>query len=746
MTTKEVMQLLPFFDPQKDENKIPTSPSKVQKLKECFENLGGKSESPEASLTSPSASGKSNDTAIASASSLPGNLENLPSDRDEQVSGPGNAPKLHKTESLPTNQHCSAEKSENILELWQRGSFGKGFHPKNSSKYSADMYFQTQRDRPIALKYEKERVMDQLESSISLPDIWELSENESLGSLGLVQLFNEPQPTYNRIDSLLPQQPDNANKKEVEPLKNGSTPEQLQRSPGNCAIDFDVTIKSSSLVFSKNPFAPKINSKKPANQIPRQRFNFRRNSTESTSSSSSSVRPADSSSSAAPKSSSDAALSSDLIKENIQDLLRKKSEKVTLSEKHKEEIIDVLKFLSIDLPANPKKIVLPSISPPPTFNFGNPSSWPAWKNQFVRYLKLSGLDESSFERQLDLFLYLMNGHADKVFKTLPKPPENIEEVLEAFSGFFRTPRNIISDRVRFHSRRQMPGECVDSFLSSLKILAEFCEYGALTNELVRDRFIAGLRNKRVKFHLLKGAEMHLEGLLLAARQAEMQEKMLDAVIQQQLGRGRNFNRTRSFAPSGHNRVGRMFQNRFPCGSGPAPFWRKYVGARAGNRTNVNSECEPRDERTRSCQQNVPGTSIAKENVQSVYYVEVPAFGMPANPLKRKKAKASRVPRDDSDAEDDYGVAENIPTVEEDSQISVEMADVSKSVAHSVLYSHKARGMLASEQPAQERGGVVFGRRRRPRPGRAGVHDGGRGELHGVEAPPGTRCSAGGSVV
>ena len=48
-------------------------------------------------------------------------------------------------------------------------------------------------------------------------------------------------------------------------------------------------------------------------------------------------------------------------------------------------------------------------------------------------------------------------------------------------------RNVIYERARFNSRKQLQGETVDSFATDLFCLAEYCEYGHLHDEMIRDR-------------------------------------------------------------------------------------------------------------------------------------------------------------------------------------------------------------------------------------------------------------------
>ena len=55
----------------------------------------------------------------------------------------------------------------------------------------------------------------------------------------------------------------------------------------------------------------------------------------------------------------------------------------------------------------------------------------------------------------------------------------------------------------FNSCCQKPDETVDCFVNRLRKLASFCQYGALTDEMIRDRLVTGIQDKGAKARLLQ---------------------------------------------------------------------------------------------------------------------------------------------------------------------------------------------------------------------------------------------------
>ena len=58
-------------------------------------------------------------------------------------------------------------------------------------------------------------------------------------------------------------------------------------------------------------------------------------------------------------------------------------------------------------------------------------------------------------------------------------------------------QNVINERARFNLRKQEEGETVATFINNLYVLVEYCEYGVVQDEMVRDRLVVGLRDSKL---------------------------------------------------------------------------------------------------------------------------------------------------------------------------------------------------------------------------------------------------------
>ena len=75
-----------------------------------------------------------------------------------------------------------------------------------------------------------------------------------------------------------------------------------------------------------------------------------------------------------------------------------------------------------------------------------------------------------------------------------KDKKKIDKCLEALENYFKPGRNLVYERYVFNTCVQQSEETIQSYVTRLRKLAATCEYGALTDELIRDRLVIGLWN------------------------------------------------------------------------------------------------------------------------------------------------------------------------------------------------------------------------------------------------------------
>lgn len=160
---------------------------------------------------------------------------------------------------------------------------------------------------------------------------------------------------------------------------------------------------------------------------------------------------------------------------------------------------------------------------PAQFNFRNPDEWSKWRKRFEQYCFASKLDGESQARQISTLMYCLGEEAESVLdSTSPTTEEKTSyaEVLKKFDGYFKVRKNVIYEQAKFNRRNQLPGESAEEYIMQLYQLAETCDYGDLTPEMIRDRLVVGIRNTTLSERLQLDSTLTLDKAKKAIRQQE----------------------------------------------------------------------------------------------------------------------------------------------------------------------------------------------------------------------------------
>ena len=174
---------------------------------------------------------------------------------------------------------------------------------------------------------------------------------------------------------------------------------------------------------------------------------------------------------------------------------------------------------------NPVQVPLPD-----RFNFTSSNTWPAWIRRFDRFRIASGLSNRQATDQISTLMYAMGEQAEDILNTLHVPDDaNYDQLKESLNTYFGVRRNLIIERAKFNRRVQQPGEFVDVFIQDLYRLAEHCDYGALREQLIRDRIVVGVIDDALSDRLQAQADLTLDQSVQVSRQAEARKQQRNVV-------------------------------------------------------------------------------------------------------------------------------------------------------------------------------------------------------------------------
>ena len=108
----------------------------------------------------------------------------------------------------------------------------------------------------------------------------------------------------------------------------------------------------------------------------------------------------------------------------------------------------------------------------------------------------------------------------------PKKPTEVEfkEIVKQMTAHYHPTPAATVQRFQFHSRSRKPGESVATYVSELKKLSEYCEFGTSLDEMLRDRLVCGIGDERWQRRLLSEPKLDYEKAFQLAQALEAAER------------------------------------------------------------------------------------------------------------------------------------------------------------------------------------------------------------------------------
>ena len=105
---------------------------------------------------------------------------------------------------------------------------------------------------------------------------------------------------------------------------------------------------------------------------------------------------------------------------------------------------------------------------------------------------------------------------------LPNKPgdKSYQDLVKVLTQHFKPVPSETVQRYKFHSQCQKPGESVATFIAELRLLAEFCNFGASLEAMLRDRVVCGINDSAIQRCLLAEVPLTLDKALKLAQGME----------------------------------------------------------------------------------------------------------------------------------------------------------------------------------------------------------------------------------
>ena len=167
------------------------------------------------------------------------------------------------------------------------------------------------------------------------------------------------------------------------------------------------------------------------------------------------------------------------------------------------------------------------------------NNWEFFKQQWQDYEVGTGLDKQEHKIRLATFRSAMGKDCLQIFLNLKLSSEqqqDINECIKALEACFKPKRNVVYERYLFNMCQQNLDETVDGYVNRLRKAASTCQFGTITEELIRDRLVIGLRDHATKLRLLKEDSLDINKALNICRSSEVATQQLKAMKSEEANR------------------------------------------------------------------------------------------------------------------------------------------------------------------------------------------------------------------
>jgi len=164
---------------------------------------------------------------------------------------------------------------------------------------------------------------------------------------------------------------------------------------------------------------------------------------------------------------------------------------------------------------------------------GNQEEWVEYAERLENYYIANDINDPAKRRAI-----LLNGVGPSTYRLiktlcLPGTPKDFtfSELVARVTTHFNPKPSIIIKRFEFNTRKQKPDEKVSEYIAALRKIAEHCDYGAMLNDLLRDRLVCGILDKRLQRRFLQEADLtytQARDMALAAETADKDSKRLQS--------------------------------------------------------------------------------------------------------------------------------------------------------------------------------------------------------------------------
>ena len=157
--------------------------------------------------------------------------------------------------------------------------------------------------------------------------------------------------------------------------------------------------------------------------------------------------------------------------------------------------------------------------------------WPQYVERLEHFFEANGIvGEENKAKRRSTFLTVIGPAPYKLLRSLLSPAKHadktFEELTELLANHYSPPPSEVMQRFRFNSRTRNAGESVAAYVADLRRLAEFCNFGNMLNQMLRDRLVVRVNCESIQKKFLAERNLTFDKALAIAQGSEEADRNL----------------------------------------------------------------------------------------------------------------------------------------------------------------------------------------------------------------------------
>lgn len=152
-------------------------------------------------------------------------------------------------------------------------------------------------------------------------------------------------------------------------------------------------------------------------------------------------------------------------------------------------------------------------------------SWNVYNERLDCFFDANEITDS--HKKANILLSVCGPKTYEVVRSLVSPSlpssKSYDELVALIGSHYNPKPSVIVQRFKFNTRVQLENESLSTFVAELKKLTEFCDYGPVRDDMIRDRLVVGVRDVQIQRRLLSETELTLESAFSIATGMEAAE-------------------------------------------------------------------------------------------------------------------------------------------------------------------------------------------------------------------------------